>query len=73
MRALTKYTATLMKGRGASDQRVSSGSMRTMTPTVSTIMVTKVKPYITAGPRYMRTLDTSSEMRFIRSPVAFTL
>ena len=62
-----------MNGRGASDQRVRVASIRTITPTVRAIIVTRVNPYITAGPRYIRTLETSSEIRFIRSPVALTL
>jgi hypothetical protein len=39
----------------------------------STKSTTRFTVYIMAGPRYMRTLPTSSLMRFMRSPVLFRL
>ena len=39
----------------------------------SVVMAAILEKYMTDGPVYMRTRDTSSEMRFIRSPVKLAL
>ena len=44
-----------------------------MTPTTIATSTTKFREYMMAGPRYILTLPTSSEMRFIKSPVSFCL
>ena len=47
--------------------------MYTITLTTKRMSMVRFRVYMMAGPRYIRTLLTSSLIRFIKSPVSCTL
>ena len=61
------------RGSGLSAYHVSSVLILNMIGIMVRKRVRSVSPYMMAGPRYMRTRPTSSEIRFIKSPVLFLL
>ena len=73
MSVLTQKMETLKNGSGNSDQSVSETLTRSIAEMVRTKRKNKSMPYKMVGPRYIRTLETSSEMRDMRSPVEFRL
>ena len=60
-------------GKGIKIIDVNNGLTVIILETIKTIKVTKFKVYITAGPKYMRTLVTSSVILFNKSPELFCL
>jgi len=63
----------LKNGRGNKDHRVNSTLTRSMEEMARINRKIRSRPYKMVGPRNIRTFDTSSEMRDIRSPVALRL
>ena len=62
-----------LKNNGANTQSVKDGLIRIIWVTINANAMIKLIMYMIPGPRYMRTNPTSSEMRFIKSPVEFRL
>ena len=62
-----------MMGKGRRTNNVRMGEMRSMLLTARMLRIVRLMVYMIPGPRYIRTFETSSEIRFIKSPVLFRL
>ena len=69
----TRYTKKAKKGRGTKVNNVSLGLTEIMMLMTKMMVNPVFSAYMMAGPTYMRTLLTSSEILFIKSPVLLFL
>ncbi len=69
----TLYTRNAKRGRGAKVNSVNLGLTLIIIEMTKMIVNPVLSAYIMAGPTYILTFPTSSDMRFIKSPVLFCL